>query len=169
MNAANNSLLGGGGVDGAIHRAAGPHLLKSAEHSRDVKPDPPSGPKATTCRKLGDSYRGARWRGGNHDEDRLLADCYRNCLKMAKKRDPNYRVSIHQHGAYAFRSTELHIAIRDRKASRSKRVARKSLSSASNTTELFSLLPDKRSDVPHFFFRAATDRSAGKIPPINHS
>jgi O-acetyl-ADP-ribose deacetylase len=90
VNAANSSLLGGGGVDGAIHRAGGPQILDECRQIRAAQGGCKTGEAVITSGgKLKARYVihtvGPVWNGGNNDEDRLLSNAYRNSLQLAVK------------------------------------------------------------------------------------
>jgi O-acetyl-ADP-ribose deacetylase len=86
VNAANTSLLGGGGVDGAIHRAAGPELLAACKELHGCTT---GSAKATPGFRLPARWVfhavGPVWHGGRSGEDTLLADCYRRAMELARE------------------------------------------------------------------------------------
>ena len=92
VNAANSGLMGGGGVDGAIHRAGGPAILAECKEIRKRLPDglPTGEAVMTTGGKLKARNVihavGPRWRGGNKNEPQLLTNCYQNSLRLADEK-----------------------------------------------------------------------------------
>lgn len=91
VNAANSSLAGGGGVDGAIHRAGGSAIMRELDEIRKTKGGCPTGSAVvTTAGALPAQYVfhavGPIYRDGEHGEPRQLADCYRTCLELAEER-----------------------------------------------------------------------------------
>jgi O-acetyl-ADP-ribose deacetylase len=90
VNAANSSLMGGGGVDGAIHRAGGPEILEDCKKIVARQGGCKTGEAViTTGGRLPAKYVihtvGPVWNGGNKDENKLLANCYTNSLLLAEK------------------------------------------------------------------------------------
>ena len=93
VNAANERMLGGGGVDGAIQRAAGPQLYQACLKVPEVAPGircPTGEARITPGFKLPAKFVihtvGPVWNGGRHGEADLLTNCYRNCLKLAREK-----------------------------------------------------------------------------------
>src|SRR5579872_2195539 len=91
VNAANSSLAGGGGVDGAIHRAGGPEIMRELDGIRQKAGGCPTGSAvATGAGRLPAKYVfhavGPVYRDGRHREPGLLASCYRKCLELAEER-----------------------------------------------------------------------------------
>ena len=90
VNAANTGLLGGGGVDGAIHRAGGPEILEECKKIRAKQGKCPTGEAViTTGGNMATGHvihtPGPVWHGGNRNEEQLLRNSYYNCLNLAKE------------------------------------------------------------------------------------
>jgi O-acetyl-ADP-ribose deacetylase len=125
VNAANTTLLGGGGVDGAIHRAAGPELLAECRTLGGCRPGEA---KITRGYRLAARFVihtvGPIWRGGEHDEARTLANCYRNSLQLAVENEIKtiafpaiscgaYGYPIEEAAHIAFKTTREFLAMTD--------------------------------------------------------
>ncbi|HMF64611.1 MAG TPA: O-acetyl-ADP-ribose deacetylase, partial [Edaphobacter sp.] len=114
VNAANTSLLGGGGVDGAIHRAAGKELLQACERLGGCVT---GSAKATPGFELPAKWVfhavGPVWNGGTHGEDEKLEGCYRRCMELAREYDvKSIAFPAISTGVYRFpRERAAHIAV----------------------------------------------------------
>ena len=126
VNAANSALAGGGGVDGAIHRAGGPEIMKELDGIRAKTGGCPTGSAvATGAGRLPAKYVfhavGPVYRDGRHGEPELLASCYRKCLEMAEVRGVRvisfpaistgvYGYPLEEAAAIAIREVKAHIS-----------------------------------------------------------
>jgi O-acetyl-ADP-ribose deacetylase (regulator of RNase III) len=125
VNAANTTLLGGGGVDGAIHRAAGPELVAECRTLGGCRPGEA---KITRGHRLPARFVihtvGPVWRGGKHDEARTLANCYCNSLQLAVENEIRtiafpaiscgaYGYPIEEATHIAFKTTREFLAVSD--------------------------------------------------------
>jgi O-acetyl-ADP-ribose deacetylase (regulator of RNase III) len=127
VNAANELMLGGGGVDGAIHRAAGPRLLEACRAVAEIRPGvrcPTAQARITPGFDLAARYVihtvGPVWQGGNAGEDELLAECYRTSLALAESHSLQsiafpaiscgvYRFPVRRASAIAVREVRRHL------------------------------------------------------------
>ena len=131
VNAANSALAGGGGVDGAIHRAGGPEIMRELDGiRRQIGHCPTGSAVATAAGRLPARYVfhavGPVYRDGRHGEPELLASCYRKCLAMAEERGlctigfPSistgvYGYPLEQAAAIALREVKAHLEKADTK------------------------------------------------------
>jgi O-acetyl-ADP-ribose deacetylase (regulator of RNase III) len=131
VNAANSALAGGGGVDGAIHRAGGPEIMRELDGIRRQMGRCPTGSAvATAAGRLPAKYVfhavGPVYRDGRHGEPELLASCYRKCLEMAEERGVRtiafpaigtgvYGYPLEEAAAIALREVKAHLEKADTK------------------------------------------------------
>jgi len=124
VNAANSALAGGGGVDGAIHRAGGPEIMREMDGIRRRMGRCPTGSAVPTAAGRPAKYVfhavGPVYRDGRHGEPELLASCYRKCLELAEERDVRtvsfpaisagvYGYPLEEAAAIALREVKLHL------------------------------------------------------------
>ena len=131
VNAANSALAGGGGVDGAIHRAGGPEIMRELDGiRRQIGHCPTGSAVATGAGRLPAKYVfhavGPVYRDGRHGEPELLASCYRKCLNMAEERGVRtvsfpaistgvYGYPLEETAAIALREVKAHLEKADTK------------------------------------------------------